>query len=218
MMRREAGFLALSLAEYFRDDGAHVMCLMDSLTRIAMAQREIGLAAGEPPATKGYTPSVFATLPALVERAGPGLDGAGAGHITGVFTVLVEGDDHDEPVADAARAILDGHIVLSRRIAERGRFPAVDILKSISRAMPEAVSEDEAALITEIKASASAYEDMGELIRIGAYRAGANPDVDRAIELHPKLEHFLTQGLAERISIDSTFTALKAAAIQDNDL
>jgi len=214
MMRREAGFLALSVAEHFRDQGSHVLCLMDSLTRIAMAQREIGLAAGEPPAAKGYTPSVFSTLPALVERAGPGLEGRGAGHITGVFTVLVEGDDHDEPVADAARAILDGHIVLDRRIAERGRFPAVDILKSVSRAMPDAVSKAEAMLIAEAKTSAAAYEDMRELIRIGAYRNGANEEVDRAIEMHPKLEKFLSQHLKDHISSDDTFEALRSAMTQ----
>ncbi len=216
MMRREAGYLALALAEHFRDEGAHVLCLMDSLTRIAMAQREIGLASGEPPATKGYTPSVFSALPALVERAGPGADGAynddgGPGYITGVFSVLVEGDDHDEPIADAARAILDGHIVLDRRIAERGRFPAVDILKSVSRAMPNAVSEEAAALIAGAKTSAAVFDDMRELIRIGAYRAGSNGDVDKAIAIHPELEDFLSQPLGEHVPIDRTFEMLRSA-------
>ena len=210
MMRREAGFLALTLAEYFRDQGAHVMCLMDSLTRIAMAQREIGLAAGEPPATKGYPPSVFSTLPALIERAGPGPDGPAPGFVTGVFTVLVEGDDHDEPIADAARAVLDGHIVLDRRIAERGRFPAIDILKSVSRSAPGALDVDDAALIAKIKTSAAAYADMQELIRIGAYRAGANEDVDKAIALYPALESFLAQDMSERISVEETFERLRS--------
>ena len=212
MMRREAGFLALTVSEYFRDarDHAHVLCLMDSLTRIAMAQREISLAAGEPPATKGYTPSVFATLPALVERAGPGPDGDGAGFITGLFSVLVEGDDHDEPVADAARAILDGHIVLDRRIAERGRFPAVNILRTISRSMPGALGDDERALVTDARAVASEYEDMREMIRIGAYRPGANPVVDRAIAMHPALEEFLAQDMGSRSRHGQTFDHLRA--------
>lgn len=209
MMRREAGFLALTLAEYFRDEGAHVMCLMDSLTRIAMAQREIGLASGEPPTTKGYTPSVFSTLPALVERAGPGADGAAPGYITGVFSVLVEGDDHDEPIADAARAILDGHIVLDRRIAERGRFPAINILRSISRTMSGALADDDAALAAEARKSAAAYDDMQELIRIGAYRDGANADVDQAIALHPKLEDFLSQQPDEHVTSVESFAALR---------
>ncbi len=221
MMRREAGYLALTLAEHFRGEGAHVLCLMDSLTRIAMAQREIGLAAGEPPATKGYTPSVFSLLPALVERAGPGLDGDAPGFapgfVTGVFTVLVEGDDHDEPVADAARAILDGHIVLDRRIAERGRFPAIDILRSISRAMPGALDADQAQLIAQVKTAAAAYSDMRELIRIGAYRAGANMEVDRAIALHPKLEAFLAQDMSERIEAKETFSLLRAIFEEEHD-
>ena len=209
MMRREAGFLALTLAEHFRDEGAHVMCLMDSLTRIAMAQREIGLASGEPPTTKGYTPSVFSTLPALVERAGPGADGDAPGYITGVFSVLVEGDDHDEPIADAARAILDGHIVLDRRIAERGRFPAINILRSISRSMSSALAKGEEMCAAEARKSAAAYDDMQELIRIGAYRDGANADVDRAIALHPKLEEFLSQQPNERVTSAESFAALQ---------
>ncbi len=221
MMRREAGFLALTLSEHFREEGAHVLCLMDSLTRIAMAQREIGLAAGEPPATKGYTPSVFSTLPALVERAGPGSDpapGAGApGYITGIFSVLVEGDDHDEPIADAARAILDGHIVLDRRIAETGRFPAVNILRSISRAMSGALSSDDAMLAAEARKSAAAYDDMHELIRIGAYRDGANAEVDRAIAMRPELEKFLSQAIDERVSIAESFIALRAILKKDSE-
>ena len=215
MMRREAGFLALALAEHFRDEGGHVLCVMDSLTRIAMAQREIGLASGEPPATKGYTPSVFSALPAMVERAGPGLEAAAHGYITGVFSVLVEGDDHDEPVADAARAILDGHIVLGRRIAERGRFPAVDILKSVSRT-PHPMSEERAELVARAKSLASAYDDMRELIRIGAYRSGADRQVDRAIAIHPELEEFLAQKIGVRISFDETFALLQSTLEKDD--
>lgn len=191
MMRREAAYLALTVGEYFRDRGAHVLCLMDSLTRVAAAQREIGLAAGEPPTAKGYTPSVFSLLPKLLERAGAGTAGSGA--VTGVFTVLVEGDDHDEPIADAARAILDGHVVLDRRIAERGRFPAVDILKSVSRSMNSAAPGALQAAARKARSLASVYEDMREMIRIGAYRAGANEEVDRAIAFNGRLEEFLSQ-------------------------
>jgi flagellum-specific ATP synthase len=176
---------------------------MDSLTRVAAAQREIGLAAGEPPTAKGYTPSVFSLLPKLLERAGSGIAGAGA--ITGVFTVLVEGDDHDEPIADAARAILDGHIVLDRRIAERGRFPAVDILKSVSRSM-NAASDDGPA--RQARALASVFEDMREMIRIGAYRSGANDEVDRAIAFNGLLEAFLSQNRVENISAAQSRQAL----------
>jgi flagellum-specific ATP synthase len=198
MMRREAAYLAMAVAEHFRDEGAHVLCLMDSLTRVAAAQREIGLAAGEPPTAKGYTPSVFSLLPKLLERAGSGLVGAGA--VTGIFTVLVEGDDHDEPIADSARAILDGHVVLDRRIAERGRFPAVDILRSVSRT---ALGVPEAGLVEtarRARALAAVYEDMREMIRIGAYKRGASPEVDRAIEFHAALESFLAQPRDERAS------------------
>lgn len=216
MMRREAAFLAMTLAEYFRAEGAHVLCLVDSLTRIAGAQREIGLAAGEPPTAKGYTPSVFSLLPQLLERAGPGLDDGRAGRISGVFSVLVEGDDHDEPVADAARALLDGHVVLDRRVAERGRFPAVDILRTLSRAMTSVVSAQEAALIAAARRHASVYEDMREMIRIGAYRAGANADVDRAIGMQPKLERFLNQNSSEIASSGETFRALAALCEEDD--
>ena len=191
MMRREAAYLALTVGEYFRDRGAHVLCLMDSLTRVAAAQREIGLAAGEPPTAKGYTPSVFSLLPKLLERAGAGVAGSGA--MTGIFTVLVEGDDHDEPIADAARAILDGHIVLDRRIAERGRFPAVDILKSVSRSMNTAAPGPVQVAARKARALASVFEDMREMIRIGAYRPGANEEVDAAIAFNSRLEEFLAQ-------------------------
>jgi flagellum-specific ATP synthase len=208
MMRREAAFVALAIAERFRDQGARVLCLVDSLTRIAAAQREIGLAAGEPPTARGYTPTVFSLLPALLERAGPGPDDGVSGSITGVFSVLVEGDDHDEPIADAARAVLDGHVVLSRRIAESGRYPAIDILKSVSRGAALAASADEAALAARAREHLSVFEEMREMIRIGAYRAGASAEVDRAIAVRNRLETFLRQKEDERVGVSETLAAL----------
>lgn len=208
LMRREAAFVALTVAEHFRDKGARVLCLMDSLTRIAAAQREIGLAAGEPPTARGFTPTVFSLLPALLERAGPGLDDGRSGSITGVFSVLVEGDDHDEPIADAARAVLDGHIVLSRRIAESGRYPAVDILKTISRAAAGAASPEESELVLRLRASESLYEDMREMIRIGAYRAGTDAETDRAVATHRRLEAFLKQDVGVRVPFDEVMREL----------
>ena len=181
----------MTVAEPIRDEGLHVLLLMDSVTRFAMAQREVGLSAGEPPASKGYTPTVFAELPRLLERAGPGAAGTN-GSITGLFTVLVEGDDHNEPIADAVRGILDGHIVLERNIAERRRIPAINILKSVSRAMPGCNDENERSLVAAARAPLSGYEDMAELIRLlGAYKTGTNPEVDAAIRLYPRLEAFL---------------------------
>jgi flagellum-specific ATP synthase len=205
LMRRQAAHLTLTCAEYFRDEGLDVLCLMDSVTRFAMAQREIGLAAGEPPATKGYTPSVFSELPKLLERAGPGI---GAGVITGLFTVLVEGDDHDEPIADAVRGILDGHIVMERAIAERGRFPAINVLRSISRTMPQCNTETENALVTRARALMATYGDMEEMIRLGAYRQGANPAVDEAIHFHDALEQYLAQDMNEQSSLEEGYAAL----------
>jgi flagellum-specific ATP synthase len=207
LLRRQAAFVAMSTAEYFRDQGLHVLLLMDSVTRFAMAQREIGLSAGEPPAAKGYTPTVFAELPRLLERAGPGHEGT-TGSITGLFAVLVEGDDHNEPISDAVRGILDGHIMLDRAIAERGRYPAVNILKSLSRAMPQCNSEDEQAVVSKARAELTIYEDMAELIRLGAYRAGSNPEVDRAIALNAPLETFLKQKKDERGDLASGYAAL----------
>jgi flagellum-specific ATP synthase len=163
---------------------------MDSVTRFAMAQREIGLSAGEPPTAKGYTPTVFTELPKLLERAGPGMD---EGAITGVFTVLVDGDDHNEPVADAVRGILDGHIVMERAIAERGRYPAINVLKSVSRTMPKSAHPDYLPVITRARQVMAIYADMEELIRLGAYRAGSSDEVDEAIRLHKPLEAFLGQ-------------------------
>jgi flagellum-specific ATP synthase len=211
LKRRQAAYMTLAIAEFLRDQDLEVLCMMDSVTRFAMAQREIGLAAGEPPTTKGYTPTVFTELPKLLERAGPGPirpDGTRAGPITGIFTVLVDGDDHNEPIADAVRGILDGHIVMERSIAERGRFPAINVLKSISRTMPGCHHPYEREIVTAARRSLSAYSNMEELIRIGAYRAGADPQVDRAIELNPALEAFLTQDKDEATSLEGSFGAL----------
>lgn len=195
LLRRQAAYLTLTVAEHFRDEGKDVLCLMDSVTRFAMAQREIGLAAGEPPTSKGYTPTVFTELPRLLERAGPGRPGEGS--ITGLFTVLVEGDNHNEPVADAVRGILDGHIVMERAIAERGRYPAINVLKSVSRTMPGCVEPEWRGLIRETKRLMATYTDMEELIRLGAYRKGSNPEVDAAIAANGPAEDFLNQGKDE---------------------
>jgi len=211
LMRRQAAYTTMAVAEYLRDQGQEVLCLMDSVTRFAMAQREIGLAAGEPPTTKGYTPTVFTELPKLLERAGPGPirpDGTEAGPITGLFTVLVDGDDHNEPIADAVRGILDGHIVMERAIAERGRFPAINVLKSISRTMPACQLPEERMIVTAARQTLAAYSDMEELIRIGAYRAGADPQVDRAIRLNPALEAFMSQDKDEATSLEESFMRL----------
>ncbi|MFA5040227.1 MAG: flagellar protein export ATPase FliI [Bdellovibrionales bacterium] len=206
LMRRQAAFLTMAVAEYFRDQGNKVLCLMDSITRFAMAQREIGLAAGEPPTTKGYPPTVFSELPKLLERAGPGEQGKGS--ITGIFTVLVDGDDHNEPIADAARGILDGHIVLDRSIAERGRFPAINVLRSISRTMPGCNSAFENNLVSTARKHLAAYENMAEMIRLGAYRRGTNAEVDEAMNFYAPLEEFLRQGKEESATFDATYTQL----------
>ena len=211
LKRRQAAYMTLAIAEYLRDQDQEVLCLMDSVTRFAMAQREIGLAAGEPPTTKGYTPTVFTELPKLLERAGPGPirpDGTQAGAITGLFTVLVDGDDHNEPIADAVRGILDGHIVMERSIAERGRFPAINVLKSISRTMPGCLLPHEREIVTNARQTLAAYANMEELIRIGAYRAGSDPQIDRAIHLNSALEGFLGQGKEEATSLDESFARL----------
>jgi flagellum-specific ATP synthase len=207
LLRRQAAYLTLAIAEYMRDRERDVLCLIDSVTRFAQAQREIGLSAGEPPTTKGYTPTVFAELPKLLERAGPG---TGAGSITGLFSVLVEGDDQQEPIADACRAILDGHIVLDRAIAERGRFPAVDVIHSISRSMPQCNAEAENRLVTAARGHLATYEDMAELIRLGAYRGGSDPKVDTAIRHYPALDAFLAQRKDERADLAAGYAALAA--------
>ncbi|QQG35906.1 MAG: flagellar protein export ATPase FliI [Micavibrio aeruginosavorus] len=206
LMRRQAAYVTLATAEYFRNQGKQVLCLIDSLTRFAMAQREIGLSAGEPPTSKGYPPTTFGELARLLERAGPGAPGQGS--ITGLFAVLVEGDDQNEPISDAVRGIVDGHIVMEREIADRGRYPAINILKSVSRSMPKAVSDERGAIIKRAKQLITTYEDMAELIRLGAYRKGSDPKVDEAIKLYPQIEEFLTQRKEENTSIADGFARL----------
>jgi flagellum-specific ATP synthase len=205
LMRRQAAYMTLTVAEYFRDEGKDVLTLMDSVTRFAIAQREIGLSAGEPPTAKGYTPTVFTELPRLLERAGPGTD---QGSITGIFTVLVEGDDHNEPVADAVRAILDGHIVMERAIAERGRYPAINVLRSVSRTMPRAADPAFLSVITKARQTMATFADMEELIRLGAYRPGSSAEVDEAIGLHEPLEDFLRQAKDEASSLQEGYARL----------
>ncbi len=207
LLRRQAAYMTMAVAEYFRDQGQDVLCLMDSVTRFAMAQREIGLSAGEPPTTKGYPPTVFAELPRLLERAGPG---TGEGSITGLFTVLVEGGDMEEPIADAVRGILDGHIVMERRIAERGRFPAINILRSVSRTMPHCNSEAENTLVTRARQLMATHADMEEMIRLGAYRRGSDPQVDEAIHYAPALEAFLKQRIHEQSDLATGYAELGA--------
>ncbi len=196
LLRLQGAAYATAVAEYFRDKGKHVLLIMDSLTRYAMAQREIALAIGEPPATKGYPPSVFAKLPQLVERAGNGNKNSGS--ITAFYTVLTEGDDQNDPIADNARAILDGHIVLSRRLAEAGHYPAIDIEASISRVMPSLVSNEQSELAHQFKSLYSRYHRSHDLISVGAYASGSDPKIDLAIELYPILESFLQQGMFQQ--------------------
>ncbi|MDB5366018.1 MAG: flagellar protein export ATPase FliI [Rhodospirillales bacterium] len=209
LMRRQAAYLTMSVAESFRDEGRDVLLLMDSVTRFAMSQREIGLSAGEPPTSKGYPPTTFVELPRLLERAGPGVHGAGS--ITGLFAVLVEGDDHNEPIADATRGILDGHVVLERQIAERGRYPSINVLKSVSRALPMCNSDAENALLKRAKQVLSTYEDMAELIRLGAYRAGSDAKVDEAIRLYPAIEEMLSQDRSQGATLADGYAQLAAA-------
>jgi len=189
LVRLKAALTATTIAEYFRDQGKNVMLMMDSVTRVAMAQREIGLAAGEPPTTKGYTPSVFALLPRLLERVGNTKEGS----ITGLYTVLVEGDEMDDPIADATRAILDGHMVLSRRLASRGHYPPVDVMESISRSMKDVVSPAHWERSLEIKSLLAAYAEAEDLVNIGAYARGSNPRIDRALDFIEPIEDFLKQ-------------------------
>jgi len=206
LMRLQGAAYATSIAEFFRDQGKNVLLIMDSLTRYAMAQREIALAVGEPPATKGYPPSVFAKLPALVERAGNGKEGGGS--ITAFYTVLTEGDDQQDPIADAARAILDGHVVLSRTLADSGHYPAIDIEQSISRAMHSIVSPEHLKLTRRLKQLYSRYERSRDLINVGAYSAGSDPVLDEAIARYPKMESFLQQDISERAGITESLGQL----------
>jgi flagellum-specific ATP synthase len=206
LLRLQGASYATAIAEFFRDQGKHVLLIMDSLTRFAMAQREIALAIGEPPATKGYTPSVFAKLPQLVERAGNGDEGEGS--ITAFYTVLAEGDDQQDPIADSARAILDGHFVLTRDLAERGHYPAIDIEASISRVMTEIVSLEDLSRIRRFKQLYSAYRRSRDLINIGAYQKGADATIDEAIRLRETLDLFLRQDLIERSDYVSSRGAL----------
>ncbi|MCB1342159.1 MAG: flagellar protein export ATPase FliI [Pseudooceanicola sp.] len=206
LMRRQAAWTATAIAEYFRDMGLQVLLLMDSVTRFAMAQREIGLSGGEPPTTKGYPPTVFSELPQLMERAGPGPEGAG--DITAIYTVLVDGGDMNEPVADTVRGIMDGHVVLDRHIAERGRFPAVNLYRSVSRMLPDCHSPEELAIFQAARRTLARYADMEELIRIGAYRSGADAEVDAAILFFTPAEDFLNQRKGEFVAAEETFATL----------
>jgi flagellum-specific ATP synthase len=211
VMRREAAYAAMTIAEHFRDTGKNVLLLMDSVTRFCLALREIGLSAGEPPATRGYPPSVFAELPRLLERAGPGDARAKhPGQITAIFSVLVEGDDHNEPVADAVRGILDGHVILDRKIAERGRYPAVDVLRSLSRLATGANTAEQNDLARRARALIATYDSVADLIRIGAYRAGADPAIDDAARLAPEIENLLRQTPDTTTTLADDFARLKA--------
>jgi flagellar protein export ATPase FliI len=204
LVRLKAALVAMTIAEYFRDDGRDVMFMMDSVTRYAMAQREIGLSIGEPPASKGYTPSVFAMLPRLLERAGRGE----VGSITGFFTVLVEGDDFNEPICDAVRGILDGHIILSRTLAARNHYPAIDVLNSVSRVMPALTSKDHLQLASFARKNLAVYEKVRDLVNIGAYVKGSDPEVDTALMVMPALNHFLQQESSDVSNFDITLKHL----------
>lgn len=207
LMRLHGAWLATAIAEYFRDQGKNVLLIMDSLTRFAQAQREIGLAIGEAPATKGYPPSVFARLPQLVERAGNGSTSSGS--ITAFYTVLAEGDDQNDPIADSARATLDGHIVLSRRIAESGHYPAIDVEASISRVMHEIVPASHSAAARRLKQMLSVYQQNRDLVAIGAYQRGSDPRIDAAVAHWPNLQRFLQQDIEERVNFPDSVNQLK---------
>ena len=205
LMRLHGAMLATSIAEYFRDQGKQVLLLMDSLTRYAQAQREIALAIGEPPATKGYPPSVFSLLPQLVERAG---NGANGGAITAIYTVLTEGDDQQDPIADAARAILDGHIVLSRQLAESGIYPAIDVEASISRVMPQIIDSTHLEQAQKFKQIYSTYRQNQDLINVGAYARGSDGKIDEAIAMFPNLQAMIKQGMSEAVNWQQSVNSL----------
>jgi len=206
LLRMRGAYLATTLAEHFRAQGQRVLLLMDSITRFAMAAREVGLAAGEPPTTKGYTPSVFAQLPRLLERAGTG---EGTGSITGLYTVLVEGDDFNEPIADAVRSILDGHVVLARRLAAANHYPAIEVLDSVSRVMTDIVDTEHAALAARMRDLLAAYREAEDLIQLGAYVMGSSRRVDEAIARIERIRGFLRQAVDERWNIPDTIAAMK---------
>jgi flagellum-specific ATP synthase len=207
LLRREGAFLASAIAKFFSDQGLDVMFMMDSVTRFAMAQREIGLAVGEPPTMKGYTPSVFSLLPRLMEIPGKFEKGS----ITAIYTVLVDGDDFNEPIADTSRSILDGHVVLSRRIAEKNHYPAIDILKSVSRLMPSIVNSEHKFLANKLRKHLSVYEQAEDLINIGAYTMGSNPDIDASLRVINKINDFLVQGVDESYEFSQTIALLNQA-------
>jgi FliI/YscN family ATPase len=209
LQRLKGAFAATAIAEHFRDQGANVILMMDSVTRFAMAQREVGLAIGEPPATKGYTPSVFALLPKLLERAGT----AEAGSITALYTVLVEGDDTNEPISDTVRGILDGHIVLSRELAAQNHYPAIDVLGSVSRVMTEIVPPGHLQAAGGLRELLAVYREARDLINIGAYQHGSNPQIDRAIALVPKINAYLRQGVHEPLGYAEAIAALQGLGV-----
>jgi flagellum-specific ATP synthase len=206
VVRLRAAFVATRIAEWFRDQGQDVLLMMDSLTRVAMAQREIGLSGGEPPATRGYPPSTFALLPRLLERAGPGEHGT----ITGIYTVLVDGDDHNEPIADAARSILDGHVTLDRRLATSGHFPSIDVLGSVSRVVGFVTTPEQRQQANLLRRVLAAHRDAKDLIEVGAYVAGSNPDVDAAVALWPAITAFLRQPVDETVDAATSWQQLAA--------
>ena len=205
MLRKKCPSVATGIAEYFRDQGYDVLLMMDSLTRFAMAQREIGLAVGEPPVARGYTPSIYAELPKLLERSGNFQKGS----ITGVYTVLVEGDDTNEPIADTVRGILDGHIVLSRKLANSNHFPAIDISASISRLMNDIVSDEHRRMAARVRDVMGVYEKNADLVSIGAYKAGTNAKLDYALSKMDGIDHFLTQGVDEAFSYEEDLAAME---------
>jgi flagellum-specific ATP synthase len=212
LQRIKGALTATAIAEYFREQGKNVMLMMDSVTRFAMAQREVGLAIGEPPTSKGYTPSVFALLPKLLERSGT----SDKGSITAFYTVLVDGDDMNEPIADAVRGILDGHIVLDRKLAQKGQFPAINLLASVSRVMNEIVSEEHQHAAREFKRFLASYEASEDLINIGAYKKGSNKEIDQAIKLQPFIQEFLRQGVYEQPTLSETLQLLETQFRKDD--
>lgn len=210
LIRIKAALVATTIAEYFRDQGLDVLLMMDSVTRLAMAQREVGLAVGEPPTTKGYTPSVFALLHSVMERAGT----SNVGTITALYTVLVEGDDMNEPIADAARGILDGHFVLTRKLAQQGHYPALDVLQSISRLMDDIVSPEHRRTATTLKQALALYAEAEDLIAVGAYQTGTNPQLDRAIAMRPALLDLLRQQKDDFTPLEQTLEMMQRVAAQ----